>query len=224
MTSRRKHDAWPPTRDRDRTARARIRDAAIARFAEHGIAATRLKAIAEDVGVSQPLVIHHFGSKEGLRRACDEYVVATIREGKRASMAAGRGLDPLEAIRKFQKGPPLLKYLARTLTERSPDVAALIDELLEDAVGYMAEGVDSGLLKPSEYPRARAAVLLLWQLGALVLHEHAERLMGVDLTGDADQLMDWWMPAAEILAKGVLDETFYEQWRAKTQTQAAKHQ
>ncbi|MGH2689133.1 MAG: TetR/AcrR family transcriptional regulator [Actinomycetota bacterium] len=207
----------PGTAEHDRTARARIRDAAIARFAEDGIGATSLKAIAEDVGVSPALVIHHFASKEGLRDACDQYVVGEIRRSKRAAMAAGRELDPLGAVREFEQGPPLLAYLARTLTESSPHVADLIDEMLEDAVGYMAEGVDTGLLKPTDHPRERAAVLLLWQLGALVLHKHAERLLGVDLTGgDSEQLMKWWVPAAEILAKGVLDEAFHDRWRDAT--------
>ena len=49
--------AWPAVDDPDRTARARIRDAAITRFAQDGIAATSLRSIAEDVGVSPPLRI-----------------------------------------------------------------------------------------------------------------------------------------------------------------------
>jgi AcrR family transcriptional regulator len=213
------HAAWPAVDDPDRTARARIRDAAIARFAEGGFAATSLKTVADDVGVSPPLVIHHFGSKEGLRKACDEYVAAAIRQGKQAAMAAGRSLDPLEAMRQAQQGPPLLKYLSRTLGEGSPHVAALIDELVEDAVGYMAEGVDSGLLKPSEFSRERAVVLLIWNLGALVLHEHVERLLGVDLTAgdDPERLLGWMVPAFEILARGVLDEAVYQQWRESAQ-------
>lgn len=214
--------AWPSVDDVDRTARARIRDAAIARFAEVGIAATSLKSIAEDVGVSPPLVIHHFGSKEGLRKACDEYVAAVIREGKRAAMAAGTSLDPFETMREFQQGPPVVKYLARTVADNSPHVAALIDEMLEDAVAYIAEGVDSGILKPTEYPRERAAVLLLWQLGALVLHEHVKRLLGADLTGDAEGVVQWWLPATEILARGILDEAVYEQWRQTMRTHAAE--
>ncbi|MEX0658697.1 MAG: TetR/AcrR family transcriptional regulator [Egibacteraceae bacterium] len=78
----------------DRTARARIRDAAITRFAEDGVAGTSVRAIAGQAGVSAALVIHHFGSKEALRAACDEHVAATIRERKQTAMAAGPGLDP----------------------------------------------------------------------------------------------------------------------------------
>jgi AcrR family transcriptional regulator len=205
--------ARPLLGDPDRTARARIRDAAIARFASDGVAATSLKSIAADAGTSTPLVIHHYGSKEGLRVACDEYVVAAIRTIKHASVAAGRSLDPFPVIRDLQQGPPLLKYLSRTLADSSPQVAALIDELVDDAVAYMAEGIRSGLLKPTDHPREVAIVLTLWQLGALVLHEHAKRLLGVDLTGDPEGLMAWALPATEILTKGVIDERFYQTLR-----------
>jgi AcrR family transcriptional regulator len=199
--------------DEDRTARARIRDAAIVRFANEGVSGASLKAIAEDVGVSAPLVIHHYGSKEGLRVACDEYVAAVIRERKREVFAGGGQMDPLQALREAGEGPPLMKYLTRTLADGSPHVAELIDEMVDDAVGYMAEAVDRGMLKPSSRPRERAIVLVIWQLGALVLHEHVERLLGVDIT-DPEGPVAWALPATEILAEGVFTPEYAEQWQA----------
>jgi len=53
------------------TSRARLRDAAIELFAERGFDKTSVKAIAEAAGVSPGLVIHHYGSKDELRRVCD---------------------------------------------------------------------------------------------------------------------------------------------------------
>ena len=55
----------------DLTARARIRDSAIVYFGRHGFQSATVRAIAADAGVSPALVIHHFGSKDGLREACD---------------------------------------------------------------------------------------------------------------------------------------------------------
>lgn len=213
----------PPSRidDADLTARARIRDAAIARFADDGVAATTLKTIADDVRVSPPLVIHHFGSKEGLRAACDEYVAAAIRAGKHATMTGS--LDPLAALRQLREGPPLMRYLARTLADGSEHVTRLIDELLDDAVGYLEEGIEHGKVKPTDRPRERAAVLLLWSLGALVLHEHVHRLLGADLTADDPaQLMPWALPAGEILAHGAVTEGLYEQMREAAEALAAE--
>jgi len=200
--------------DPDRTARARIRDAAIERFAADGVAATNLKDIAADAGVSTPLVIHHFGSKEGLRAACDEHIASLIREQKTKAMAAGKNLDPFQAIRETYDGTPVIRYLARTIADGSPHVDELIDEMIEDSLTYLAEGVESGLIKPAENLREQASLLCLWQLGTLVLHEHAKRLLGIDLIdGDTRSLIKWMRINAEILAKGVIDEGFYDKWR-----------
>ena len=61
------------------TPRARIRDAALAQFAEHGIRGASMRWIAEAAGVSLGLVQHHFGTKEALREAFDEAVVGAFR-------------------------------------------------------------------------------------------------------------------------------------------------
>src|SRR5690625_716784 len=58
----------------DLTAPACIRSAVISLFGRHGYADTSVRAIASEAGVSPGLVIHHFGSKDQLKQACDEYV------------------------------------------------------------------------------------------------------------------------------------------------------
>jgi AcrR family transcriptional regulator len=87
----------------DLTARARIRDAALDQFAARGVKAATLKDIADAAGVSVGLVQHHFGSKDGLREACDKHVRdvvlggagqvqegADVRPGRRSSRRAKR--------------------------------------------------------------------------------------------------------------------------------------
>jgi AcrR family transcriptional regulator len=164
--------------------------------------------------VSAGLVIHHFGSKDSLRVACDEHVARLIREVKGSAMAAGAAFDPLAALRSFSGGPPLTRYLARTLVDGSPHVADLVDEMVNDAVDYMETGVEAGLLKPSDYPMERAALLAMWRLGALVLHEHLERLTGVDLTSDfsadPESMRAYFGPALELLS-GIITDTTKEQ-------------
>ena len=69
----------------DFTTVARIRDAAIEQFGQNGFSAS-VRSIATAAGVSAALVIHHFGSKEKLREACDAYVIETVRVAKTESM------------------------------------------------------------------------------------------------------------------------------------------
>ena len=201
---------WPPDHlADDRSTAARIRDAAITRIAATGVRGTTIRDIAEAAEVSPALVMHHFGSKHALMAACDHHVASLIRAQKLEAMQTGGSLDPVAALRTSAGGPPLVAYLARTLIDGTPAVADLIDELLQDAVDYLAAGEASGVVRPTEQPRERAAVLLLWSLGALVLHEHAARVLDVDLLGEPTQLLGYLRPAFEILGQGVLTPETY---------------
>ncbi|MBE0527970.1 MAG: helix-turn-helix transcriptional regulator, partial [Thermoleophilia bacterium] len=104
----------------DRTTKARIRDAAIRCVAERGITAMTARHVAEVAGVSPALVIHHFGSMEGLRAACDESVAARIRRIKEDAAAAGLAMDPMDALRRQAEGPPITDYLAQVIVDSSP--------------------------------------------------------------------------------------------------------
>jgi AcrR family transcriptional regulator len=200
--------------DPDVTARARIRDAAIARFGTDGIRATSLRAIAEDAGVSAPLVVHHFGSKAGLRRACDQHVAETIRMQKQAAMAAGAQVDVLGTLQQAQRSiPALMRYLGRSLTDTTSEVADLVDELVEDAVAYLQEGIRNGLLTPCDDLHGRASVMVIWSLGAVVLNDHLRRLVGADLTGAAATWGGYALPALDIMGAGVIAPDYYQQLR-----------
>jgi AcrR family transcriptional regulator len=208
MSSRLSPEVEAASKD-DRTAKARIRDAAIDCIAEHGVAGTTARKVAALAGVSPGLVIHHFDSMDGLRLACDQYVVGAIRERKEAAAAAGPAFDVLASLRTGNIGQ-LGRYLARVLVDDSPAVTRLVDDLVADAEDYMQRFVEAGMARPSDDPRARAAVLMIWGLGALVLHDHVQRLLGVDLTDrnvDAATLAGYARPAYEILGGGMLTDT-----------------
>ncbi|WP_033667137.1 TetR family transcriptional regulator [Salinispora mooreana] len=191
-------------RDDKSSTKSRILTAAITLFADQGVAATGVRAIAAAADVHPSLIIHYFGTKDGLRVACDKHVAAFVREHKQKVMRAGR-FDPAE-LRDLSDGPPLLRYLARALADGSPHTAALVDEMVNDAVDYLAEGVASGLIRPTDHPYERAALLAIWSLGALALHEHVRRLLGVDLTsldGGAAVKSTYGRIASELLGSGI---------------------
>lgn len=201
----------------DRTARARIRDAAIAAIAAEGPARLTVRKVAAAASVSPALVIHHYGSVEALRAQCDHYVAAEIRRLKSEAIATGPALDLLAAIRRGHD-QPLAAYLAAVLTEDSPAVARLVDELVDDAVAYLEQGVAAGMVQPSDAPRARAAVLMLWGLGGLVLHRHLQRLLGVDPTdpafGESAAARQYLATVYELYGNGLLAPDFAERTRA----------
>ena len=70
------------------------------------------------------------------------------------------------------------------------------------------------MVKPSAYPKERAAILTVWTLGALVLHEHLERLIGVDITADFSRnpkaVSAYMAPILEIYSQGFLTEAIVD--------------
>src|SRR3954454_7100207 len=112
----------------DLTGRARIRDAAIRRFGVDGFGAS-VRAIAADAGVSPGLVIHHFGSKEGLRAACDEHVLRLIREEETDAFVAGSPGDLLARFAAIDDYAPMVGYLVQTLLSGGDLAATLLQRM-----------------------------------------------------------------------------------------------
>lgn len=165
----------------DLTTRARIRDAAIARFPRDGYAGTTLRAIAADVGVSPALVLHHFGSKEGLRRACDEHVLAELSALKHESIESRSHADAGAIAAVYRLIPPTLRYFAWSLTTGGPTAARLFDDMVEEIAGQLEAGIAAGIVSAIDELHEQAAALTAVGLGGLVLHEHLSRALGVDV-------------------------------------------
>src|SRR5579864_1988138 len=82
----------PPPRPKRRTAdeaRTAILDAAERCLVETGPAALRLQAVAEQVGVSHPTVLHHFGSREALVQAVMERAMGALEADVIAAIQHG---------------------------------------------------------------------------------------------------------------------------------------
>jgi AcrR family transcriptional regulator len=201
-------------RSADLTAAARIRDAAIEQFGGRGFD-VGLRAIAEAAGVSAALVIHHFGSKEGLRRACDDYIAEEIRSGKSEAM---RSTDPatwFAQMAEIESYAPLMAYLVRSMQTGGDLAKALWQKMIDDAEAYLDDGVRTGLLKPSRDPRARAKYLSMTGGGGfllyLQLHENPTDLRAVL----RDYAREMTLPALEIYTDGLMaDSTMYDAFLA----------
>lgn len=121
-------------------------------------------------------------------------------------------LDDRTNKARIRDAGPLMGYLAAVLVDDSPAVAELVDELVADAEGYLQQGVETGMVRPTDDPRGRAVVLFMWSLGALVMHKHVRRLLGVDLT-DPDIAADpalahYAAPVYEMFGEGIFTESF----------------
>src|SRR5262249_27792866 len=132
----------------DLTATARIRDAAIEQFGEHGFG-VGLRSIAEAAGVSAALVIHHFGSKNGLRKACDDYIAEEIRSTKSEAMRSKEPSTWFAQLAEIESYAPLMAYLVRSMQSGGELAKILLRRMIDNTESYLAEGVRAGTLKSS---------------------------------------------------------------------------
>lgn len=205
----------------DRTTKARIRDSAITEIASRPAGSTTVRDIAAAAEVSPGSVIHHYGSMDGLHQACNEHITALIHKFKSEAVAPQPAFNVLDSLQ-ASIDLPITAYISKVLMTDSPVVADLVDELVADAVEYMDEGVRAGTVLPTDDPHGRAAVLMMWTLGGLVLHEHTKRLLGADIT-DRDGMATaaaapYVMPALELMAHGILTDDFASQMKASLET------
>jgi len=210
------------------TAAARIRDAAIEQFGHHGFN-VGVRAIADAAGVSAALVIHHFGSKQGLRKACDDYVAEEIRSAKSESLTTADPATWFRQMSEIESYAPMMAYLVRSMQSGSELAKTFWQRMLENAEEYLEDGVRAGTLKPSRDPKARAKWLGLTGGGGfllyLQLHDNPTDMAAV-LHDYGEEMM---LPALEVYTNGLMsDATMYEAFlEQKTQeqphTEARRH-
>lgn len=68
-----------------------------------------LRTVAADAGVTAGLIVHHFGSKDGLRRACDEHVLAVMRAAKAKVLTDGTGAMLLAQMAEVETFAPMVR-------------------------------------------------------------------------------------------------------------------
>lgn len=143
--------------------------AAIGRFSREGFGAP-LRAIAADAGVSAALLVKRYGSKEALRAAADEAVLEWIRRVKSESIgSAARGTLMLTLPAAQREASVLLGYIVHAVLDGGALGRHLLEQMVADAEGYIAEAVAQGLARPSRDEHARARYLVQSGLGSLLV-------------------------------------------------------
>jgi AcrR family transcriptional regulator len=192
--------------DSDVTAKARIRDTAMELFARRGVAATSLRAVAKEAGVSPGLVVHHFGGKDGLSRAVDEAVVERIELALSEVPTEGSGDEIAEAraevvVRLLRNQPVLCDYMARALSEGTEASGALFRRLFSSA---RRDGrlVEAGVIRADSDPFWRALQQLVLVVGPLMLRPLIEEELGGSLL-ERPHFERWMHANTDLLRHGL---------------------
>lgn len=161
--------------------RDRILNAALHLFGEQGFAPTSVRQVAVAAGVSPPLVLHHFGSKDGLRRAVDADVMRRVEralDGALAELPARLDItaprDRIAARLLTSQGPLVLDaslrtHVRRSILEGGPAGAALLSKAWQVAAKQVHTLKASGLARPELDTQETTLHLLLLVFGPWLL-------------------------------------------------------
>jgi TetR/AcrR family transcriptional regulator, regulator of cefoperazone and chloramphenicol sensitivity len=190
----------------DLRAAAVIRETAMRLFADRGAAAVTVREIAAAAGVSAALVIHHYGSKDGLKQAVDRRAVAFFEEmigefGRLGEEGGGASLAELFAGR-LESEPATVDYIRRLLLDGGEAADQLFARLLDATEAGMRALAAAGVVRPAPDERIRTAFLLCNDLSLVLLRRQIARSVGFDpLTRQG--LGPWSAAVLDVYTSGV---------------------
>jgi AcrR family transcriptional regulator len=178
-------------------ARQKLLDAAIAHIAAHGISDLSLRELAAAIGTSHRMLIHHFGSKEGLWVE----VIRAVEDRQRQVLAefipdpSQPAADALRAWWRHISDPSLwpnerlfFEVYGQALQGR-PGTAALLDGIVDD---WLEPGIAYGLARGLTHEQAEAGA----RLGVAVTRGLLLDLLATGDRAKVDAAMEAYIQAA----------------------------
>ncbi|CAM5766127.1 CerR family C-terminal domain-containing protein [Bosea minatitlanensis] len=140
--------------DTDAGTREALIRAGLDLFGRQGFEASSIRAIAQAAGVNSAGIAYHFGGKDGLRQACAEAIVATLKQrvfGAAAAMPPLDGLAPEAAVdlllaivgrvvafvAQAPESETIARFVMREMTEPTPAFETLYEGLVGPVHGAL---------------------------------------------------------------------------------------
>ena len=199
------------SRSEDLTRKAAIREVALDLFAEHGHRSVTVRQIAAAAGVSPALLNHHFGSKDALVNAVNEYVAATfdqmLTDATASDVTPPTSTSEAGSIAELfaaalPPDSPVPAYVRRLLVDKDPTAGALVARWFATTADVIAGMVRDGRARPSSDPRVRAAFLVINDLAMIVLRDVVADLIDDDPLS-AEGIRRWLHEALDIYSNGI---------------------
>ena len=151
----------------------------MAEFGKKGFEGATMRGIAAAAGVSLGLIQHHFGTKDGLRAACDELVLELVRI-KTEAVEDGSISDPQVLASLMSMAPAVQRYVGRALVDGSARMDELVDEVMAKGEEFLTSRWPDRFVAGTGRTRDAGAVMAAINTSTMVLQAHLARRMGVD--------------------------------------------
>jgi AcrR family transcriptional regulator len=182
-------EAGAPRRGRPMKARPKLLEAAIQEFAASGYDGATTAGIARRAKAPQPLVHHHFGSKENLFREALDVLFQEFRS-EVLETDAGQG-DVAAILRRFilftARRPQLVRIWVIESARRGPHAKYVIEKYIRPLTEMMKPVLHSATAK-GVLPAVDETLLLFAAQGVgsypFLVREQVRRLVGMDARSD----------------------------------------
>lgn len=176
-------------------------------FAERGATAVSIRDVSAAAGVSSSLVIHHFGSKRGLKEAADERAMGALEEvlavsGDESTVDGAMESMQASLVDQLQQEPLLMPYLRRLLVDGGPAAQALFDRLLESTRGALHQWQQAGIVRPSADDDVLSAFVLVADLATILLGEQIQTALGFNPV-QGEGLQRWSAALLDLYREGI---------------------
>jgi AcrR family transcriptional regulator len=150
-------------------AQARIIDAALVLFAEHGIGGTSLQMIADAIGVTKAAVYHQYNTKDAIVLAVAEVVLAGLEAAVTAAEAERSRSRAREVLIARMIDLAVERRRMASILQRDPVMLRFLEE--HEPFRRVMERVNRVLMGGVSDPRARVeAAMLAAAIAGAVIH------------------------------------------------------
>lgn len=169
-----------------KSGKDRILLCAMELFAQRGFDGVTTRDIAAKADVSVGLINHHYGSKEGLRQAVDEYFIAQFERFYEGDDGHVEDQPPREMIRSVDRWvasiggewPVFCRYFRRALLEETPWGGALFKRYFELVRGSIDRLDAQGRIRPDVDRLWLPFLFMFLETGTLLMDPYIKQMLG----------------------------------------------
>jgi AcrR family transcriptional regulator len=183
--------------------RAQLIEVATKAFARDGIAATSLRAIAKEAGVSPALVVHHFGSREQLIEDCIIKALGLWVSEKQEFVDVSLSTAVTKWQGAIDKHGMKLQFFRQVLLAGGVPANALFSRMVKETEMVVEAQIAKGQMRSVENQKEIALLMTMNELAPLLLQSQLSDFLGESHL--APETKDRLSAARlELLTKGIL--------------------